>query len=345
MPVLTHSDPDGFVSAMIVVTAKKISSTTIHTVSYGENRDELFKKWLMSQLTPLPSHTIMKTANEDVYFTDLSLSVGELEWARNKKKLSRWIWIDHHNASANFNSIGIFDEVICDFSGEKCASDLVFEYLFKNNSNAVLKGWVSAAHDRDLWLNEDYQQGLNLDLMIRNWLKTKAFVNQLFTCNQMPVRTAISLNQKFIRPGLESLEVSKNLADKTTEIFTKDEQKFVFAYVHGNVSDVGFHLYTKHGLDSVIVMLHAIDDTMVINFRTGGNIDVSKLAKAFNGGGHPKAAGGKLLQSHLKGGYIEIYRDILRVIIEEERNNIQDTVAELPTAEKTKKKTVKLRSK
>jgi len=47
----------------------------------------------------------------------------------------------------------------------------------------------------------------------------------------------------------------------------------------------------------------------------------------------------------LKGGYIEIYRDILKVIIKEERSDIQDTVDELPAVEKTKKKTVKLRSK
>jgi oligoribonuclease NrnB/cAMP/cGMP phosphodiesterase (DHH superfamily) len=327
MPIICHSDLDGWVSAMVIVSAKNPAPDSIWWTSYGDNRDEQFKKWLMPQLTALPSNTVMRTSNEDVYFVDVSLNVGELEWARDVKKRSRWIFVDHHHGSADFDTKGIFDEVIHDFSGEKCASDLVYEYLYKNTPNTVLKGWVDAAHDRDMWINEDYQQGFELELMLRHMLSTRTFVNYLFTYNQMPVKSALALNRKFIIEGLRSFERNKKLADNTTEVFTKDEQKFVFAYITGNASDIGYYLYNQHGRESVVVMIHNIDDRMVVNFRTCGNIDVSKMAQKFDGGGHPQAAGGKLTNEHLKGGYIAIYRDILKVIIEEERNGATEVGA------------------
>ena len=49
----------------------------------------------------------------------------------------------------------------------------------------------------------------------------------------------------------------------------------------------------------------------VISFRCRrDDVNCAELAKAFNGGGHAHAAGGKLALAHLAGGYTKIAEDI-----------------------------------
>ncbi|HHV58791.1 MAG TPA: bifunctional oligoribonuclease/PAP phosphatase NrnA [Clostridiaceae bacterium] len=45
------------------------------------------------------------------------------------------------------------------------------------------------------------------------------------------------------------------------------------------------------GVEAAIMLRHRGKDEIKVNFRSNGNIDVSRIAIMFSGGGHPKAAG------------------------------------------------------
>ncbi len=52
-------------------------------------------------------------------------------------------------------------------------------------------------------------------------------------------------------------------------------------------------LRSVEGIEVVVILTQINSKEVRINFRSQGHVNVAKLAQQFNGGGHPKAAGGK----------------------------------------------------
>ena len=113
-----------------------------------------------------------------------------------------------------------------------------------------------------------------------------------------------------------SVQTAKNTLARHTFVAQLNEIPIVTCWITGQGSDVADTLYESG--DEIIVMLQLFPQNVGISLRTKrDDVNVAEIAKAFAGGGHPKAAGGKLSCGDLMGGYEMIVQKIAACIQDE----------------------------
>jgi oligoribonuclease NrnB/cAMP/cGMP phosphodiesterase (DHH superfamily) len=292
----------------------------VHFFSYEPNRDEKWSSLLVHH------ESSFQMSHEDVWLVDISLRPGELEHARLPHKASKWHWVDHHKSSLEFNPEGIFDEVHLDTSGEKCAADILMkmawdqhECVESNPNIGFLHDWADVAHDRDLWINENSERNIKLDMILKAHLKRGRGRELLMYCLTAKPDDIIQQFQPYWQDGMKAFENSCKTAQNTSTVVIRANPPHIpvsIAWITGQGSDVADTLYETG--DEIIVMLQLFPENVGISFRTKrDDVDLSQVAKAFGGGGHPQAAGGKLEHHYLMEGYSAIVADIINVLKED----------------------------
>ena len=91
----------------------------------------------------------------DLGFNDNLLSIFKSAFLSCKKTENQVIWVDHHPWSKNtINEVNPFIELILDNSGNKCASELMYErFLF---DNGYAKHLSKLAHTIDFFTKDRY---------------------------------------------------------------------------------------------------------------------------------------------------------------------------------------------
>src|SRR6187431_1458718 len=91
----------------------------------------------------------------DLGFNDNLLSIFKSAFLSCKKTENQVIWVDHHPWSKNtINEVNPFIELILDNSGNKCASELMYErFLFENG---YAKHLAKLAHTIDFFTKDRY---------------------------------------------------------------------------------------------------------------------------------------------------------------------------------------------
>ncbi len=91
----------------------------------------------------------------DLGFNDNLLSIFKSAFLSCKKTENQVIWVDHHPWSKNtINEVNPFIELILDNSGNKCASELMYErFLFENE---YAKHLAKLAHTIDFFTKDRY---------------------------------------------------------------------------------------------------------------------------------------------------------------------------------------------
>jgi len=244
--IITHTDLDGFVSALLAMETSGQPASAVHGFSYESDRDAQWKRLL----TPFPT--------ESVWFVDISLTPGELEWARGnirgKKSPLDWLWYDHHESSRAFDPRCIFNTVSLvteDSIENKCAADLVAERYTVNPAKFGWLGeWVAAAHDRDLWINEHRERGMKLTMIIsdanRRGAKNSAGLRDLLSQVQdggLSPDDIIRLYSSWWQAGWRQYENSCQIAKRTALRRTVGDLALVLCWVDGQASDVADTLY------------------------------------------------------------------------------------------------------
>ncbi len=313
MPIITHSDLDGVASALVVMELTGITSNRVHHFSYANYRDEQWEKLLGYQLKL--SRKMMDDV-EDVWFVDMSLRPGELEWARGKQTRGHWHWVDHHISSKDFDPDGIFDDVHLQIDGV-CAADILYKMYEDGGGryNPILESWVVAAHDRDLWIREDPELGLKLTLLIYRAVLTKSsWQNMLANAQVATPRLLLNIHNDMWEAGYEDYLSSVRIAQATAQTVKVGRYPVRLCYANGNPSDVAEEVYETG--KEIIGMIQIHRDGLGINLRTRRkDISMAEIAKAlFEGGGHDQAAGGSLDEKHIRGGYIAIQRSLRSIL-------------------------------
>ena len=315
--IITHGDLDGLVSALLAMEISGQKPNDVHFFSYEPDRDEKWNSLLVHHKSSF------QMSDDDVWFVDISLRPGELEHARGlPHKASRWHWVDHYKSSLEFNPAGIFDEVYLKTEGDECAADILWTQLLircieqSNSTRRNLKQWVEVAHDRDLWINKNSERNMKLDMILKAHLRRGSTINLLKRCQICCPKTAISDHISDWQEGMKAFENSCKTAQSTSTVVIRVNPPHIpvsIAWITGQGSDVADTLYETG--DEIIVMLRLFPENAGISFRTKrDDIDLSQVAKAFGGGGHPQAAGGKLEHRHLMEGYSVIVADIIAEI-------------------------------
>lgn len=232
-----------------------------------------------------------------VYITDLAVNAHvEKKLANRFKKGSHVQMIDHHATAMHFNDHEWgFVQAEYDSGKKTCATSLYYEFLIKEKkitATKALDDFVELVRQYDTWEWE------------KNDNKAAKRLNDLFFILGLEHFETEMLERMKHTEGFslsDKEELILDLEDKKIEryIFSKNRQivqTFVDDYCVGIIyaeqylSELGNALAKLNPHLDLIAMVNV--GTRKVGFRTiYDDVDVSKFAQKYDGGGHPKASG------------------------------------------------------
>lgn len=313
---LTHSaDLDGVASAVLLT-------------YYIEAKFKTTPKVLFSNYDNFGD--VLEDALQDVthlWISDLSVRDLELVDKLTKFTPETFYFFDHHADTEPFvQKIADIATVCFDSSGNKCAADLIWEYispcLFKHDFRdcpdydtfSSLKHLTKATHSRDLWIN-DVPEGESLSAVIAMIGPDKTY-ECLTTNPSRAIRDNFTELMEFcVHLAEDGVNHAKNLAQKSMikYFYAPDSPKscvaglsVIAAFTTGCQSEIGdmFLTETPRAMVGLINL-----EALTISFRTTKDVisqlgfGVNTIAKTIEGGGgHTFAAGAPLSKEILMQG-------------------------------------------
>ncbi len=286
--LFSHRDLDGVVAAACYPER----ATTVF-LSYDPKRGEQIKQ------------AILSVRPEHVVFLDLAFREGELDFLGQLKEglgfsLSL---VDHHKT--NSAPRDLFDSF--QLEEGKCAAELVYEAL--PSPPPGLEDWVRIARDRDLGENRlvELHRALNF-IAAREPNRLKAAISS----GHHPAAVLTSFS-KLVESSMRRFKRSLKVFNLTSQTYDLPGGKLVVGLVLSTATDVAIEL--MNGSPRVFALLTVFDDEIAVSFRKQGfeELDLSRVASRFGGGGHAGAAGGKVVGEKIS----EIGGKIQRAILEE----------------------------
>lgn len=300
--VICHNDLDGLASGLGLASflREQHKEAEVSFVSYQEFEDSLRKQ-------------LKEGSPNEVYLADLSMGVGHPVFELVKKTRSRmaFYWFDHHGSSDQ-SQTALFQYANVS-NGERCAWDLVREFIGPQTPLIEYIGHL--AHSRDFWVTSDKEAFWVNDLVEE--MSAGVLFRKLLGGDQE--HTAWIRSDPILRMAnaraQERKQKSLRLAEDT---LTKIDNGRLWGVVfcRSYASDVAHEMMERHQLDAVaLVDLSKFTNPLAISFRTRHpDIDVSRVAERLGGGGHRMAAGATV---ELK----EISRMLLEHLLEEPKTN------------------------
>jgi uncharacterized protein len=293
--VVSHeSDVDGVFSASIAL--MRFPQSKVFFTSYGKENFVRISDLIYREV-------IEKSSPGIVIFCDLGLNedmvslIAELfEFLRSNS----WsiIWIDHHPWS--LKALNIFGDnedrnkkVILDKSGNKCASELIFEHLLNNNDKA--KYLASLAHTSDFLLKDQFLPPL--PELIVYYKTTLNFYSRLARlCSKISEGilwdTEMQADYR-IYTGLRDQakrDSWKKLQEKVLENGIKMAVVPTDPYIQTSLFSQ--EIFQETDLDVVFFLTK---EGKVSIRRSNSNLNCNEIAaELLEGGGHAYAAGGKI---------------------------------------------------
>lgn len=309
-----ESDLDGVASAVLLT-------------YYIESKFKTTPKVLFSNYDNFSD--VLEDALQDVthlWISDLSVRDLELVDKLNKFTPETFYFFDHHTDTEPFvKKIADIATIRFDSSGNKCAADLIWEYIspclvkhnfqYSEDYNAFssLNHLTKATHSRDLWIN-DVPEGESLSAVIAMIGPDKTY-ECLVTNPSRAIRDNFTELMEFcVHLAEDGLNHAKNLAQKSMikYFYVPDSPKscvagisVIAAFTTGCQSEIG-DMFLKEIPRAVVGLINL--ETLTISFRTTKDVisqlgfGVNTIAQAIEGGGHTFAAGAPLSKEVLMKG-------------------------------------------
>lgn len=245
---------------------------------------------------------------DDIYITDLNVSKDMAYKIDNSKYKDKFKLFDHHQSAEWLNkySFAIVKEDINGFM--ECGTTLFYQYLVKNYENEkLLKDsvitYVELVREADTWQFtelKDESDNLNslfafygreefIDIFIQKLLKQKNFY---FDATELTIIKCLNRNkQNYLESYRDKITIKKI-----------NDYHIGFVFAEQYRSALGNYLATLY--QDKIDFVCIINMNRSISFRGIKDINISKFAKNYGGGGHPKACG-MALPSYLQEKIIE----------------------------------------
>lgn len=276
--VFMHNDLDGYSSGYLV--GKYFKEIGREDIAYS----------VMSYDTEFPINEINK--NDEVYIVDYHINPELLEEAINKAK--ELVWIDHHVSAINeykeyFKNKGksLEKEVLGNWNEKDSATLLTYKWFFANK----IPNWVMLVDAWDTWKtdSEYYENAELLNLAVQNILS-------------IDLIEEIDTNKNFYLQCIETGSIYKEYRDQWSKAFSDrygfettielEDGKIATAYILtlGNANSKFFgDKIDKY--DFCITQGFNGEKWNVSVYSNKENMDCSKLAQHFGGGGHKGASG------------------------------------------------------
>ncbi len=222
-------------------------------------------------------------------------SIDRLGFDLSNKKI---VNIDHHKSNTNYGILNIVDP-------NAVSSSFVAFYflkdLFKIPKSAAIAFYTALLSDSLFFSTSSVDQ------------RSFEFASKLVTLGVDPAKTAQMIQQ---RKSLASLRLLSIALDKLK--LYKDGEIALVKITSKELEKTGAKEYDREGIVEygkslatvkISILLIELEDKVKVSFRSK-DLDISKVAKSFGGGGHKEAAG-----FEIKGNIDEIENIVVEKII------------------------------
>ena len=228
-----------------------------------------------------------------IYITDLSVSKDIARKIINSKYKEKFKLFDHHKTAEWLNKYE-FATVMEDVDGFKeCGTTLFYQYLINTFDKDILKKenvvtYVECVREEDTWqfteLKEDADNINNLLGFYGNDEFIELYTNKLkiqstfyFDEYELKIINALNRNKHNYLESFKDKVIIKKIDNYNIGIIFAEQYRSSLGHYIAEVY--------KDKIDFVAI----INFNRHISFRGIKDIDISKFAEKFGGGGHPKA--------------------------------------------------------
>ena len=226
-----------------------------------------------------------------IYVTDLNISeelANEIEKNYSKKVKI----IDHHLSNICMNKYSFIGVVDKNDSEKESATSLFYKYLIKNYNNEFLnqdntKLLVEHVRTMDTYdfSKTSKEEANNIVVLFKIYGKElfiDKFYNVIINDNELYSREDYNLIE------LEKLRIKRYIEEKEIIEILIDNKKVGVVFAEQNISELGNYLINKYDYLDYVILIN-VDKS--ISYRGNDKVDLSVIAKKYNGGGHFNASG------------------------------------------------------
>ena len=283
--LFTHTDLDGVGCAILARLAFKNN----FEITYCDYKDINEK---ISDFIKNPPEQGMCLMTDISINEDLAKKIDEIEESDITYKL-----LDHHPTAMNLSKYFWCDVKIMNESGIKtCGTELFYEWLLYFNfleENKTIRKFVDIVRDYDTWRWAELGDKGTVCKKVNDlyYLYGKdRFINWCIEGINENTFPEFKEMETFILQ-MKQDEIDRYVEEKNKTLFCKEIQNYQCGIVFAdhNFSELGNRLAKMHQELDIIIM---IDMDGTVSYRTvKEDVNLGEFAKAYGGGGHPKAAG------------------------------------------------------
>ncbi|WP_297484021.1 phosphoesterase [Sulfurimonas sp.] len=345
---LSHIDLDGYSCQLVM------KYTPYEKYNYNANYGPEVRQKLDLMLENI------KKAKKDAYIliTDLNLTADESRWLQHEVKKTNDNYcnvklqlLDHHGSGAE--SAKKFDWYFLDV--DRCATKITYDYAkehFDLDEPTWMQKYVNVVNAVDLWKQEEHENFEYGKVCMRLVTETRELNRIMFAEEDSHYKLSLLLEAvKYINEPSAPIVLDDKIHTLKKDFFREEEDntldnlatKYVvkllgnarkektiyykgyrgyLSYGVGNTSIVGNGFLTAYPEYDFIV---DVSYRGAMSLRANNNVSVALISKEWaNGGGHPNAAGGRIM------GFKEQYRyDKVKQQIEQIINDKESRAGEL----------------
>ena len=256
---------------------------------------------------------VMDNIDEEIIVVDLNINEETADYILNNNK--NVLVFDHHLSNKDMNKYP-FIKVI-DIDGIKqSGTTLYYKFLLEKYNNDLLNKDVTKklvehvrtmdTYDFSITSKEEANNIVVLFKIYGRELFIDKFYNVIINSNELYSREDLNLIE------LENLRIKRYIEEKEIIEISLDNKKVGVVFAERNMSELGNYLVNKYDYLDYVILIN-VDKS--ISYRGNNKVDLSVIAKKYNGGGHFNASGSPIP--------IDLKEKIIKEIFKEAIINIE----------------------
>lgn len=256
---------------------------------------------------------VMDNIDEEIIVVDLNISEETANYILNNNK--NVLVFDHHLSNKDMNKYPFIKVV--DIDGIKqSGTTLYYKFLLEKYNNDLLNKDVTKklvehvrtmdTYDFSITSKEEANNIVVLFKIYGRELFIDKFYNVIINSNELYSREDLNLIE------LENLRIKRYIEEKEIIEISLDNKKVGVVFAERNMSELGNYLVNKYDYLDYVILIN-VDKS--ISYRGNNKVDLSVIAKKYNGGGHFNASGSPIP--------IDLKEKIIKEIFKEAIINIE----------------------
>ena len=245
-------------------------------------------KYILSDIDEVDKF-VMDNIDEEIIVVDLNINEVTADYILNNHK--NVLVFDHHLSNKDMNKYP-FIKVIDFDSIKQSGTSLYYKYLLEKYNNELLNKDVVKKLVEHVRTMDTYdfsitskEEANNIEVLFKIYGR-ELFIDKFYNViiNDKELYSDEDLNLI----NLEKLRIKRYVEEKEIIEITLDNKKIGVVFAERNMSELGNYLVNKYDYLDYVILIN-VDKS--ISYRGNNKVDLSVIAKKYNGGGHFNAAG------------------------------------------------------